>query len=862
MLYDSLYQRWAFDPEALQSSSVKFPVSDVNGAPSGGTVWEQMPSSSSVLLDDGRVLYCWHEEGDAPSSSTRCKKVYVGYAPDETTFCTTNQSVPWADRRPIFECITTDYSCVVASVSATDSALYLMVASDARHSNLEVGDRTRAAPYAFKIVYHDDDDVLYGLSYGASLRIDRVWTVDRSDGSWETTHKVYVNAGASQTSLTDDVVDGTWDDVNNVMYVAIGGTTNVLATIDMSTGVATSVGGSTVTGEKGLAYDSTNTTLYGCTATTLYSVNTTTGAWTSVGGTGQTDCEAMAYDPTGDVLYGLGYDATLYTVNRSTGAWTSVGTDSNYSSATGLAWDDGAGVLYATDFAQGVLCEVNTSTGAWGTSKGSPAFQNYVTWWPGHGTFCYVSTDDGLTWAEHSPGTGLGAYSKYLRNMTWAEYNDTLYWDPPAYWDAADSNIRPYQGAADPTSAGNAWATISNRQAGLGSVCLAWNDMWLVSGIVLHRDQTVSTYNDCFPAFFFVYSDGQLNQLHPIEVTVDTDTDTYPDDYVEYTQGSDVPGDGWAPGDLLLARDTYGAREEQHIMGANLAGNHQAYAAYAVTSGASGPDGRLYRLGGASAVMYLDNTDTYFGATRGLIALLPMAKGSWDGKWLLIVEGPTNISDSGGLWKGPDSDKLVPDLASATWTRQDTTASNYNCRDIPMRFVRGAEYVWATWPETTGSARIMGIKAVTADSPCAVADPFEFPHEMMDVWWLWDTGAEYEAMAMMDRNLRAVEEALSRRAMCDVPEWPHRWGEVFASAMDGDPGWRSALEDQMVYAALWLCGTSRACRTPFTFSHRFDDVYGLKDDPAAVTELVDQMWDELRQWHVPASEDSNGLWQL
>jgi hypothetical protein len=175
------------------------------------------------------------------------------------------------------------------------------------------------------LIYSDDiagDGKMYGLDNTARnlVRINNSGTVT------VVTAVTGIPAASTLGGLS-------WNSVNSTMYVAAGGTTPQLYTLNMTTGVATLVGAMTgITSpiwleidNAGLAYSADNGT------DKLYSINLTTGAATEIGALGININFAQDADFNKETneLYMAAYVGSgvggIYKVNTATGAVTLVG---------------------------------------------------------------------------------------------------------------------------------------------------------------------------------------------------------------------------------------------------------------------------------------------------------------------------------------------------------------------------------------------------------------------------------------------------------------------------------------------------------------------------------------------------------
>ena len=99
----------------------------------------------------------------------------------------------------------------------------------------------------------------------------------------------------------------------------------------------------------------------------LYVVDTTTGAFSPlIGPTGQSRAWGMTYDSTGGILYGITWGSGLLcAVDTGTGAWSGIGATAGIG-AVGIAHDSLNDVLYGCgDVGTHATYTVDRSTGAW-----------------------------------------------------------------------------------------------------------------------------------------------------------------------------------------------------------------------------------------------------------------------------------------------------------------------------------------------------------------------------------------------------------------------------------------------------------------------------------------------------------------
>jgi hypothetical protein len=159
-----------------------------------------------------------------------------------------------------------------------------------------------------------------------------------------------------------------------VLYTVLQNS-DVLCTVDTSTGVVTQIGPLGVPFSYGdLAFDTSTGTMYMVdgwgggiqTISTLYTVDLNTGAATHVGSTGARSLFGLVYHPTLDKLFAsVSTDSptAFYEINRASGAATLIGNPGNY--LDGLTYVGSTGQI-AGLFAgsQGSLHAVDPMTGA------------------------------------------------------------------------------------------------------------------------------------------------------------------------------------------------------------------------------------------------------------------------------------------------------------------------------------------------------------------------------------------------------------------------------------------------------------------------------------------------------------------
>lgn len=138
-----------------------------------------------------------------------------------------------------------------------------------------------------------------------------------------------------------------------------------LGRIDMTTGdieFISDING--VLNAQGLASNETEGVFYTVDSSTLFSINTG-GDLTAIGSTGGVDGRGMAYDDGAGVLYAVDLDDNLYTMDTGTGATSligEVGIPPTGFDWAGLAFDEFSGTLLLIDGVGENLWSLNTDT--------------------------------------------------------------------------------------------------------------------------------------------------------------------------------------------------------------------------------------------------------------------------------------------------------------------------------------------------------------------------------------------------------------------------------------------------------------------------------------------------------------------
>jgi hypothetical protein len=164
-----------------------------------------------------------------------------------------------------------------------------------------------------------------------------------------------------------------FDSATGTLY-AVSYFTDLLYTVNTTTGVPTAVGDIGFIAVSGLAMDPNTNTLYGWDGfvNRLLRIDTATGAGTAIGFLGG-DYHGLAFDPNTNTLYGASsfYDQ-LFVLNTTTAAATPVGSAGSlgFLSVQGLTFDPEHNILYGWDADQNMLITIDTTTGV-GTAVGS-----------------------------------------------------------------------------------------------------------------------------------------------------------------------------------------------------------------------------------------------------------------------------------------------------------------------------------------------------------------------------------------------------------------------------------------------------------------------------------------------------------
>jgi hypothetical protein len=139
-----------------------------------------------------------------------------------------------------------------------------------------------------------------------------------------------------------------------------------IATADGTRTPIGSMGPLNNTGDRGLAYNTTTSILYGSDANRFGSINTSNGNYTALANTLGTGTECLAADPNNNLVYGIDGAENLYVYNVVGDSWSLVGPTNpliGSGEGCGLAFDPTANVLYAVD-GFGYLFRIDPTTAA------------------------------------------------------------------------------------------------------------------------------------------------------------------------------------------------------------------------------------------------------------------------------------------------------------------------------------------------------------------------------------------------------------------------------------------------------------------------------------------------------------------
>jgi hypothetical protein len=198
---------------------------------------------------------------------------------------------------------------------------------------------------------HASAVTLYGAAYVGTNTQATLYTIDSTTG----TETLVGLTGYNQVSGIDfDPITGTLYGVGYKSYNDIG--FFELITINITTGVGTTVGGTGTSAFQDISFRSDGT-LFGFSGGSLYTLNLITGAATLVGSTGLStgsgSGNATAFNLS-DVLYNINQD-DISTLNQTNGAATDTGVDVDYPieigtnpRANAMDYDLLSGILYAS----------------------------------------------------------------------------------------------------------------------------------------------------------------------------------------------------------------------------------------------------------------------------------------------------------------------------------------------------------------------------------------------------------------------------------------------------------------------------------------------------------------------------------
>ena len=169
-------------------------------------------------------------------------------------------------------------------------------------------------------------------------------------------------------SATVGVASGlAYDAATRTMYLS-SSNINSLFRLDLATGTTTSVGsyGAGVILIHGLEFDSSTGRLYGASSGgSIYVIDRSTGSATSIGTSGLTGPINLGYDARNKVMYATNSNTdSLYRMNLATGTASLIGPLNGPTSPQGLAYDSDTGVMYLVDNSTDNLYSIDLGTGA------------------------------------------------------------------------------------------------------------------------------------------------------------------------------------------------------------------------------------------------------------------------------------------------------------------------------------------------------------------------------------------------------------------------------------------------------------------------------------------------------------------
>jgi len=178
-----------------------------------------------------------------------------------------------------------------------------------------------------------------GLLYGVDRTDDSLIKIDLDTLSTTTVGSLGTNENFGGLAF---------DSSTGVMYLSGGRNNTSIYTVDLNTGAATLLGNHGVNDVFGLAFDSTNNTLYGtATSGNLYSFSTSNGGSTLIGYTGQ-NIGGLAYDSDLDRLVGLRTAGiSMFEINRSDGSVSFLATGLPSTNDVGFTYDYDNDLFYS-----------------------------------------------------------------------------------------------------------------------------------------------------------------------------------------------------------------------------------------------------------------------------------------------------------------------------------------------------------------------------------------------------------------------------------------------------------------------------------------------------------------------------------
>ena len=377
--------------------------------------------------------------------------------------------------------------------------------------------------------------------------------------------------------------------------------------------------------------------------------------------------------------------------------------------------------------------------------------------WPGAGTWCYTSYDEGETWLN--PLVGVDTT------------NPNFYWDGSAYqdWMWWAQNVAGYGGDPDDDlievasgvfatalprykivttpAAANDWGTTGGGCRGNNGAAYRYPDGSVWAGVVKLKpdDTNFNTYNVVYPQLARI--DTRAFLLTPDQMTDPTLYDTYralqyfdigvelphcdqvpnhanpiydqwPDEYEEYANGS--VNNGWAVGDTVTVTDvvTNGSdtTTSEGAWPARMLAHDGGLKVMHISNGADFARIYYYRRSGTRGALYwLDHLDD--SLAQGALTWFEreLTDGSVKHWW---------IRNSSGSWVGPCVNSAALTLDDFSVDAAYPGGSNNRLQGL---LFRGDARIWSTWT-VAASSNAVGLKATPVVEP-----PCRYPKEQLHI---------------------------------------------------------------------------------------------------------------------------------